>query len=73
MTRPLSRPHPNLPVPGHCFRIGSGLKYLESTKIKTAVSGVTTFTFTVDGVTLSGWVYDPSTNVETSDWVTYYK
>lgn len=51
----------------------AGRVTLESNKIKTAVSGVTTFTFTVDGVTLSGWVYDPSANVETSGSVIYRK
>ena len=51
----------------------AGRVTLESNKIRTAVSGVTTFTFTVNGVTLSGWVYDPSANVETYDSVTYFK
>jgi hypothetical protein len=46
---------------------------LESNKIRNAVSGVTTFTFTVDGVTLSGWAYDPASNVETSDSATYVR
>lgn len=42
---------------------------LKSDKVKTAPSG-TTFTFTVDDVALSGWTYDPSANVETSDYIT---
>jgi subtilisin family serine protease len=46
---------------------------LASDKTKTAVSGVTTFTFTVDNVTLSGWVYDSSANEVTSDSVIYVK
>ena len=28
-----------------------------------------TFTFTVTGITLNGWVYDPKSNVETTDFV----
>jgi hypothetical protein len=51
---------------------GAGRVTLASDKTKTAVSGVT-FTFTVDNVTLSGWVYDASANVETSDFVIYRK
>jgi serine protease len=42
---------------------------LESNKLKKPPSG-TTFTFTVDNVVLSGWTYNPSANVETSDSIT---
>ena len=34
------------------------------------VRGGGTFTFTVDDVTLSGWIYDQSSNIETSDTIT---
>jgi subtilisin len=37
-----------------------------SDKVKNATSG-STFTFTVDGVVLSGWTYDSAANAETSD------
>ena len=39
---------------------------LQSNKVKNPTSGVTTFTFTVDGVTKYGWEYDPDVNEETS-------
>jgi serine protease len=42
---------------------------LESNKLKKPPSR-TTFTFTVDNVALSGWTYDASANVETSDSIT---
>ena len=44
----------------------SGQVSLESNKAKNP-SSETTFTFTVDNVEKAGWIYDPSTNVETSD------
>jgi thermitase len=44
----------------------SGQVTVQSNRVRKAPSG-TTFTFTVDNVTLSGWVYDSATNVETSD------
>ena len=45
----------------------SGIVILKSDRVKRA-SG--TFTFTVDDVSLSGWLYDPPANVETSDSIT---
>jgi len=42
---------------------------LESDRVKDPSSG-TTFTFTVDDVTLSGWTYDSLANVETTDSIT---
>jgi len=44
----------------------SGQVSLQSNKVKKAAPG-TTFKFVVDRVELSGWTYDPSKNVETSD------
>jgi len=44
----------------------SGRVTLESNKVKRAARG-TTFTFTVDGVVLAGWSYNPAANVESSD------
>jgi len=46
-----------------------GTVSLESDKVKNAPSG-TTFTFTVGSVVLSGWTYDSSKNIETTDWIT---
>jgi len=45
---------------------GSGQVTVQSNGVRRAPSG-TTFTFTVNNVTLSGWVYDSAANVETSD------
>jgi len=45
---------------------------LASDKTKTAANG-STFTFTVDNVTLSGWVYDSFANVVNSGSATYPK
>jgi hypothetical protein len=47
----------------------SGQVTLESDEVKNAPYG-TTFTFTVDGVVLAGWTYDPAANVETSNSTT---
>jgi serine protease len=47
----------------------SGRVTVESNKLRRPPSG-TTFTFTVDNVVLSGWTYDASANVETSDSIT---
>ena len=47
----------------------SGQVSLESDSVKNPPPG-TTFTFVVDDVVLSGWTYDPSANVETSDSTT---
>ena len=44
----------------------SGQVTVQSNSARRPPSG-TTFTFTVDNVTLSGWVYDSAANVETSD------
>jgi hypothetical protein len=44
----------------------SGQVTVQSNGVRRAPSG-TTFTFTVDNVTLSGWVYHSAANVETSD------
>ncbi|MCW4050524.1 MAG: fibronectin type III domain-containing protein [Candidatus Bathyarchaeota archaeon] len=44
----------------------SGQVSLKSDSVKNPLSG-TTFTFVVDDVVLSGWTYDSSANVETSD------
>lgn len=44
----------------------TGKVTLESDEIKNAKSG-TTFTFTVDDITKSGWTYDSSANAEMSD------
>jgi hypothetical protein len=46
----------------------SGVAGFRSARVK-AASG-STFTFTVTGITLSGYVYDASRNVETSDSIT---
>jgi serine protease len=48
---------------------GNGGVTLASSKVKKAPSG-TTFTFTVDSVTATGWSYDPAANVETSGSIT---
>ncbi len=42
---------------------------LDSDKVKHPPSG-TVFTFTVDDVSLTGWIYDPAANAETSDSIT---
>jgi thermitase len=47
----------------------SGQVTVQSNGVRRAPSG-TTFTFTVDNVTLNGWVYDSAANVETSDSIT---
>ncbi len=47
----------------------SGHVSLDSDKVKNPLSG-TTFTFTVDGVSLTGWTYASASNVETSDSIT---
>jgi len=47
----------------------SGQVSLQSDSVKNPPSG-TTFKFVVDRVELSGWTYDPSANVETSDSIT---
>jgi len=48
----------------------SGEVSLKSNKVRNALSG-TNFTFTVDNVSsLTGWIYDPTANVETSDSIT---
>ena len=47
----------------------SGQVTLESDEVKNAPDE-TTFTITVDNVTLAGWTYDPAANVETSDNIT---
>ena len=44
---------------------------LESDEVKNAPDG-TTFNFTVDGVVLAGWTYDPAANVETNDSITTF-
>ena len=44
----------------------SGQVTVQSNSVRRPPSGIT-FTFTVDNVTLSGWVYDSAANVETSD------
>jgi len=44
----------------------TGQVTLDSDEKKNAPGG-TTFTFTVDDVTQSGWTYDPASNIETSD------
>ena len=49
--------------------VASGEVSLDSDKLKSPPSG-TVFTFTVDGVSLAGWTYDPGANVETSDGIT---
>lgn len=43
-----------------------GAVSLESDKAKNAPTG-TTFTFTVDDIVLSGWTYDVSANIQTTD------
>jgi hypothetical protein len=45
---------------------GSGQVTLQSNKVKRAASG-TTFTFTIDDVSLAGWSYDAGADVEGSD------
>ena len=47
----------------------SGEVTLNSDKVKNPPGG-TIFTFTVDDVSLTGWIYDPAANVETSDSIT---
>jgi hypothetical protein len=47
----------------------SGEVSLKSNKVKNALSG-TVFTFTVDSVSLTGWGYNQTANVETSDSIT---
>jgi len=47
----------------------SGEVSLKSNKVKNAPGG-TIFTFTVDDVSLAGWIYDPAANGETSDSIT---
>lgn len=47
---------------------GSGQVTVQSNSVRRASSG-TTFTFTVNNVVLSGWVYDSASNAETSDSV----
>jgi len=47
---------------------GTGQVTLQSNNVKRAPHG-TTFTFTVDSVSLAGWSYDAAANVETSDSV----
>jgi hypothetical protein len=42
---------------------------LDSNKVKKPPFR-TTFTFTGDDVSLTGWTYDPAANVETSDSIT---
>ena len=42
---------------------------LDSDKVRNAPSG-TVFTFTVDDVSLAGWIYDYAANAETSDSIT---
>ena len=43
-----------------------GMVSFSSDKVKNAKSG-TEFIFTVDDITLDGWTYDPSANIETSN------
>ena len=52
----------------HDFGItdANGMVSMKSDKVKVS-SGI--FTFTVDDVSLSGWSYNPSTNNETSDYI----
>ena len=45
---------------------GAGQVTLQSNKVKRPAHG-TTFTFTVDSVSLAGWSYDAGSNGETSD------
>ena len=47
----------------------SGQVTVASNRLKKAPSG-TTFRFTVDSVSASGWTYDPAANIETSDSIT---
>lgn len=47
----------------------AGTVTVTSNRLKQAPSG-TTFTFTVDNVSASGWTYDPSANVITSNSIT---
>jgi hypothetical protein len=47
----------------------SGAATLDSDKVKNPPGG-TVFTFTVDDVSLTGWIYDQAANVETSDSMT---
>ncbi len=47
----------------------SGEVVLNSDKVRNAPSG-TTFTFTVDSVSLTDWTYDSAANAETSDSIT---
>jgi len=46
----------------------SGQVSLDSDKLRNPAPG-TTFTFTVDNVVKAGWTYNPSANVETSDFI----
>ena len=45
---------------------GAGRVTLQSNNVKRALHG-TTFTFTIDSVSLAGWSYDSGSNLETSD------
>ncbi len=47
----------------------SGEVALDSDKVRNPSSG-TVFTFTVDDVSLAGWIYDQAANAETSDSIT---
>ncbi|NWF77082.1 MAG: fibronectin type III domain-containing protein [Chloroflexi bacterium] len=47
----------------------NGQVTVQSNRVRKAQSG-TTFTFTVDNVTLNGWIYDSAANDETSDSIT---
>jgi subtilisin len=49
-----------------------GIVSLESKKVKNPESGII-FTFTVDDVTKSGWMYDSSANTKTSNSITVHK
>jgi hypothetical protein len=60
----------------------SGVTTSSATTVTANASGLATFssaytikrgtcTFTVSGVTLSGWTYDPTQNIETKDSLTY--
>lgn len=54
---------------GSGFTDANGQVTLESDEVKNAPDW-TTFTFTVDGVVLADWTYDPAANIETSDSIT---
>lgn len=47
----------------------AGRVTVQSNNVKRATSG-TTFTFTVDNVVLTGWTYNSSANVVTSNSIT---